>query len=162
MPVEQINILDWINRRFGSNLTDENILHIRDFSLMWNIFERITCNQNFNIQRINQLIVDNNIPFSEFEEELYYFKQRYVSNGNLNYRFHHLNLRNGDRPLVVQQVLLGVNTNNIEKILTCIIIVYRFRNNLFHGIKDIQRIDEQRNNFIVANNIMAKFTNYVN
>lgn len=87
-------------------------------------------------------------------------KQRFVTNGNLNPRFPYLHFRQNDRRSLVEDVLLGINTNNNDIILALIIIVYRYRNNLFHGLKNMQEIDQQKENFDNANNVLKIFLNY--
>ncbi|EXZ17289.1 hypothetical protein M067_4342 [Bacteroides fragilis str. J-143-4] len=36
-------------------------------------------------------------------------------------------------------------------------IIYRYRNNLFHGIKDVTTINYQKDNFIYANKMLKLF-----
>lgn len=74
-------------------------------------------------------------------------KQRFVTNGNLNPRFPYLHFRQNDRRSLVEDVLLGINMNNNE-------------NNLFHGLKNMQEIDQQKDNFDNANNVLKIFLNY--
>lgn len=51
------------------------------------------------------------------------------------------------------------NTADNDIILALIIIAYRFRNIFFHGVKDIQVIEEQRENFENANAILKMVLN---
>ena len=48
--------------------------------------------------------------------------------------------------------ILSNNSANKEEILTSILLIaYRIRNNLFHGLKDFSLIDEQDEMFKVIN-----------
>ncbi|MEO4005821.1 hypothetical protein [Flavobacterium sp. CAU 1735] len=146
---------EWINRRFGTNLNDQDLASVKDFVLIWNIFESSVCLSNFRIQTVENEIQIHHFDILEFQPFLEYFRNRYVTNANLNGRFQHLNFRQNDRQGLVEQVLLGNNTNTWDIILALVIIVYRFRNNLFHGVKDIQVIDEQQTNFENANALLT-------
>ncbi len=156
-----IDLIQWINSRYGTNHTDEDISPVRDFTLLWNIFEREVCDRSFRIEIVRRLINENNIQYENFRENYEYFFNRYVTNGQTNERFNSLNLRENDRPQFVQETLLDPNSNESHKILTCIIIVYRLRNNLFHGNKYIETINNQKENLINAINILVSFLNLI-
>lgn len=151
---------EWINNRFNTNFTDDDLSSIKDFSLIWNVFENVVCQNRFNLQSIENGIINHQMNADNFNAHLQYFKQRYVTNGILNPRFPYLNFRQNDRRPLIEDVLLGVNTNNNDIILALIIIVYRYRNNLFHGLKNMQKIDQQKDNFDNANNVLKIFLNY--
>lgn len=155
-PEKNKTMLDWINQRFNINLQSEDLESIRDFSLMWNLYEKMTCNSNYNLQRITNFVNNRNFQIQDFQEFIGYFRNRYVENGQLNGRYPHLHLRNSDNPQMVEDVLLERNTNTNDIIVVCSTIIYRFRNNLFHGIKDVARINHQRINFEAANSFMRR------
>lgn len=98
----------------------------------------------------------NKIEFEieDFAEPLEYFKNRYVSNGITNGRFVRLNFRANERRKIVEGVLLEQNNSTQDIVLALSIIVYRYRNNLFHGLKKIRHIDKQRENFENANLVL--------
>lgn len=147
---------DWINQRYGTNFTEENLLNVKNFSLIWNVFESTICGNNFSINLIEQELADRNIDVNLFMEILEYFQNRYITNNETNDRFDHLHFRPNDREALVTEVLLGNNVNSNDIILSIIIIVYRFRNNLFHGLKNIQQIDGQNENFQNANIFLSR------
>lgn len=147
---------DWINQRFGTNFTENDLLNVKNFSLIWNVFESTACANHFSINRIEQEIGNRNIDVNNFTDNIAYFKNRYVTNGALNGRFAHLNFRPNDRQALVEDVLLEINTSPNDIILAIVIIVYRYRNNLFHGVKNIQQIDGQNENFQNANTFLTR------
>ena len=51
----------------------------------------------------------------------------------------------------MKQVLRGENNNHADSVAGLLIVIYRLRNNLFHGIKWAYGIQGQRNNFEQAN-----------
>ncbi len=154
-------MLDWINNRFGTAFTNADLESVKDFSLIWNIFERYVCNSNFNIAHVEAQIKVKQFDLAHFQEHLDYFKNRYFENGNVNNRFANLNFRANDRKDLVRDVLNGTITTQHEIILALLIIVYRYRNNLFHGIKDIQLIDQQNENFKISNSFLIKLMDYL-
>ena len=151
---------EWINDRFGTNFSEVDLSSVKDFSLIWNVFENVVCQNNFSIARTEEVIKNSLIDSTEFNSYLEYFKNRYVSNGTFTNRFQYLHFRNNDRRNLVEDVLLGNNTKNNDIILALLIIVYRYRNNLFHGIKRIQEIDKQRENFENANGVIKTLLNH--
>lgn len=155
MPNER----EWLFNRFQTNLDLSNVKSTLYFGLLWNLFEGGVCNQNFDIQLVRTKISLNNMVPADFSQEFAYFKARYITNGNSNQRFNELNLRsgpNGSRELV-KNVLTEVNTNSEDIIASLILIVNRYRNNMYHGIKDVSRILEQEENFSNANSVIVKF-----
>ncbi len=151
---------EWINQRFGVNLNDNDLTSIKDFSLVWNVFEGNVFANRFTITRAETEINNRVFEIAEFQAFLDYFKIRYVQNGATNVRFDNLHFRPSDRKVFVQQVLLDTLTDIREIILAITIIIYRLRNNLFHGLKDIRVIDQQRDNFNQANSFLTTLLNH--
>ncbi|MBP1872023.1 steroid 5-alpha reductase family enzyme [Ensifer adhaerens] len=58
------------------------------------------------------------------------------------------------KPAVVWLVLDGSDNDPRDWLLTALIIVWRFRNNLFHGEKWTHHLQDQRANFTHANGLM--------
>lgn len=145
----------WLNNKYGTNFSEEDLKNIKNFSLIWNVFEANLCGNNFSIQRLQQGLANRNIDVNLFANHLTYFKNRYTENGKLTNHFQFLNFRPNDRQHLVESVLLGIDTNSKNIILAIAIIVYRFRNNLFHGLKEIQYIDQQNQNFEIANSFLT-------
>ncbi|MDW5290987.1 hypothetical protein [Formosa sp. PL04] len=156
-------MIEWINERFGTDFTEEQLINVKDFSLLWNIFENLVCRNHCNVNRLEERLNPVDFEITDFQENLQYFKDRYTENGTTNARFEHLNFRNGDRKEFVANVLLGNEDVTSNIVLALTIIVYRFRNNLFHGLKNFMQINEQEENFKNANqvikSILTHFTN---
>ena len=145
---------EWINNRFETNFTENDLASIKDFSLAWNVFENHVCNNNCSAARLRERLNQIQFEINEFTEPLQYFKNRYIVEGATNERFEHLNFRHNDRRELVAEVLLGNNQEVQDIVLALSIIVYRFRNNLFHGMKQMEFIDQQKENFENANLIL--------
>lgn len=148
-------MIEWINNKFGTNFTENDLKNIKDFSLLWNIFENLVCDRNCTINRIEESLNPIEFQIEDFENHLNYFKERYTADNNTNERFEYLRIVPNARKEFVKQVLLGNDNNTSNKILALAIIVYRYRNNLFHGEKNFMLLNEQEENFSVANQVLT-------
>ena len=152
--------IDWINHRYATQIAEDDLMSIKDFSLFWNIFEATVCDTYYTHSKVSLKLADLNLNVTEFQNNLAYFQNRYVENSDLNNRYSFLHFRDNDNEEIVRKVLLGNTTTSNEKILAIVIIVYRFRCNLFHGNKDIREINYQRENFEQANDFLMKLLNH--
>jgi len=151
---------------FFDNSIDLNIGgmdRVRNFVFLWNIFETFGCNKNADINSIKNLVDEINnrevITLEEFGEYVDYFSNRYYNpNGDTTYSIEGLLFRNYRNDQIAKNEVAAVLTRQEvepKKILkSLLIILYRFRNNLFHGGKQIVNLDTQIDNFICANNIL--------
>ncbi len=155
-----MSIIKWINNRYGVNFDETSIQSVRDFSLIWNAFDSIVCDSNFSIAIFEQQLVGKEFKLADFEAYLVYFRNRYVENGATTKRFNSLHFRQNDREEFVRQVLLGQLNETNEVIIAITIIVYRFRNNLIHGLKELSLIDQQQENFDITKGFLMTLLNY--
>lgn len=142
------------------DLSQEGKDAIMHFSMLWSLFEAQVLNTSASANsievKINAWHKGNLLNEDEFGKFKNYFIQRYIENGEPNYRFEHLHLRNGDKPDLVKAVLKG-EENSIASVLTAmLIIVLRYRNNFFHGIKWAYEFNDQLDNFNTANNLLMR------
>ena len=87
------------------------------------------------------------VDLKTFEPSLNYFRDRYVTDGATNDRFNGLNFRRNDNRELVETVLLGDNDDPTETVKALLTIVFRLRNNLFHGLKWAYQMRDQQANF---------------
>jgi hypothetical protein len=131
---------------------------IANFSLLWSLFEASALNRNASAHRIVALTekwsTSDVLPMKSFAPILDYFKNRYFQNGEATHHFPHLNLRPNDKPDLVESVLRSEDGNPSNTIAAVLIIVFRFRNNLFHGEKWAYDLQGQLQNFNMANDAL--------
>lgn len=157
------NELEWIGSflSFERKLTGDDIESVRNFSLLWNLFEGLVCNKNASAIALENAVLDlqkrDKLKIDDYDKFLQYFANRYIENGETNHRFDSLNLRHGDKPELVEAVLKGNETVPEKVLLGILIIVYRYRNNLFHGEKSIYDLPNQIDNFRNANQLLMVF-----
>jgi hypothetical protein len=153
---------NWLSRNVPgySMLSQEEIGALKTFSLLWSFFENYVLETNANVtsiqNKITQLHTKGLLDINDFKEYLDYFIQRYTENTSLNSRFEYLNLRSNDNRSLVQNVLLGQITDTIEVVSAMLIIVFRYRNNFFHGLKWEYEFKDQLQNFSIANSLICK------
>lgn len=131
---------------------------ILQFTLLWSFFEAKALGNGVSANAILALVQkwerDGRLNVAAFAECLAYFSERCFRNGTATPQFLGLKLRDNDKPALVEAVLKGENTNPSDCIAALLIVVYRLRNNLFHGAKWAYEIRGQLGNFAHANAIL--------
>ncbi|MDO6453956.1 hypothetical protein Q4490_10310 [Neptunomonas phycophila] len=140
-----------------ANLSPEEHEALQRFTLLWTLFEAQVLENNASVRKISEIVDSLDVHVVEgdwFKEQLVYFRERYVEDGNTNYRFGHLHLRNNDNPERVRSVLVENNEDPKTQLIACLTIVYRFRNNFFHGLKWAYGLQDQFDNFTHSANLL--------
>lgn len=152
-----MNPIDWLCAKAPgfNDLTDDERTAVMYFSLLWSFFEAEALQTNACANSILALVHkwagDGRLNITPFAPSLAYFRNRYFNNGTLTENFDGLHLRQNDRPELVSEVLKGENTNPADSVTALLVVVFRLRNNLFHGVKWAYGIRGQLDNFTNAN-----------
>ena len=127
-----------------------------NFAMIWNLFED-RCMDNFaQISTVDDFVntlpsnlnLDVNIIFD-------YFKDRYKVVDNI-YNIESLLWRRNEntyRNFVIEK-FRDTQCSHQNKIKAVLYIIFRLRNNLFHGEKDIAIINEQKQTFVLVNKFL--------
>lgn len=85
-----------------------------------------------------------------------YFKNRYTNNPNYANLFEALRWRDKekDKKDETHRILLDKDSIDKDKIKAILYIIFRLRNNVFHGEKSILTIDQQRETFNLVNSFL--------
>lgn len=133
---------------------------VTDFSLLWSLFENRCLNSNGSASAICDAVAAwddaRSLLPAMVDAELAYFQARYYLNGEFTYHFPDLNFRQNDRQAMVRGVLDGSDADPTHRVATALIIIYRYRNNLFHGPKWDYGLAGQYDNFSNANSLLMK------
>lgn len=155
-------IIDWLRAKaHGFNhLSNEEVSAISDFSLLWSLFEARILDTEGSTSAICD-VVDawqnaGTLDAQSLDLELAYFRQRYFANGAVTDHFKHLHLRKNDQKAFVRAVIDGSNNDPRDCVAAVLIIVFRYRNNLFHGVKWQYKLADQLHNFTAANAVLMK------
>lgn len=153
--------IEWLRPKianFGS-LTQDDVKAITDFALIWSFFEGIALDNHANCREICKNVdswVCRNVEYDFMRPALQYFKDRYYKEGRLTDNYYGLNLKGGDWIDIVQGVMTGHYSDNSTSLKACLIIVYRYRNNLFHGVKwNSNVIDQIRGLYLSGQLLMS-------
>ena len=150
----------WVRSKLrdAPKLRTETLRAVAGFALVWNLFEGLVCNHRANVKQFERVADQINYT-SELEiavsECLSFYHFRYISGGAVNQRFDDLLFRANDKCPHVEAVLKGELTLSTEKMLAILIIAYRIRNNLFHGLKSVHIWDDQANNIAHAAKVLS-------
>lgn len=136
-------------------LSEQERAAITHFAFLWSLFEARALSTRGSSRAIlvltNEWLTRGRLTLEPFSESLLYFQQRYFANGVETHYLSGLNLRPNDCRELVYSVLKGENTSPADCVAALLIVVYRLRNNLFHGTKWAYGIQGQLNNFTHAN-----------
>jgi hypothetical protein len=149
--------LAWIKEQGYSVPEDVSELVI-DFFWLWSLFEFKCLKKNGCAKTIEGWvsIKKTEIPSEEANCFVAYLRDRYLNEGKINAEFSSLNWRKKDRKEFVQGVLEGASPSAPEIYQALLLIVYRFRNNLFHGPKWERLFEGQCENFKRANLLLME------
>lgn len=159
--------LDWINSFYHSYISEDSIQSLYNFVLFWSMFESLVfCDNNNGVARVTAQAICDKIDalnereaftLQQYETALRYFKNRYIHHNSPTQHFINFIFRPNDKKKYVEAVLKADMPSSIDVVKVLLIIVYRLRNNLFHGLKEVPRIYEQEENFRHANMVIKSF-----
>jgi hypothetical protein len=150
----------WLEQRVPgfAALSYEERTAIQQFALLWSLFEGRTLRSEGSARQIMAVIHDGvstgRIRIEPYEDCLEYFRNRYYEAGNFTHYYQQLKLRGNDNAPLVRAVLCRDNNDAADCISAILIVIYRFRNNLFHGQKWEYELAGQLANFKHANGVL--------
>jgi hypothetical protein len=131
---------------------------IMHFALLWSFFEAKVLHSHGSATSIVEVSkgweAEGRLKTELFSDCLMYFRRRYFQNNEFTNHFTGLNFRNKDKQPLVEAVLKGEKKNVADTAAALLIIVYRLRNNLFHGEKWADGLRGQLDNFTNANALL--------
>jgi len=159
-----MSIVDFLRKRFAYTgfdaLSHEEVEGVRDFMLLWSSFEAEMLHSNAGAKVIADLAKDleacgklNSEPFAAAED---YFRNRYWQAGKLSAYAYDLRL---DRyqpkwRSLAEEFISGVGRSAGDRTAGLLLVIYRLRNNMFHGPKWAYGIQGQLDNFRAANSVL--------
>lgn len=152
----------WIaeNTYGGTTLSKTATQAVADFTTMWNFFESTLCQNRATIAAFERIAIRFQAPLPRptkeaIEQCLSFWQFRYRTPNGFGHRFEALYFRPNDKRHHVESVLNGQTTEQSAKTLALMIIVYRLRNNLFHGLKTLDMLNDQVDNLSNASRCLA-------
>ncbi|WP_223508772.1 MULTISPECIES: hypothetical protein [unclassified Pseudomonas] len=155
-------ILAWLTHRAPhfAQLDESERNAIADFSLVWSLFEGAALGGYCSMPEIrafaDRLSENNDIDRCNVNVYLPYLKQRYFVNGELTHHFHNLRIERSGNPAEIVEALCNETASERIKLVGCLGVVFRLRNNLFHGEKWQYQLRDQKQNFTNATNFLMR------
>ena len=145
----------WIK---GHNLDDELIVEIGKFSILWNCFERFQFDNNCNAEKIrfvcSRIFIDKDKQAElakVLNERRSWFGQtipEYVETGL--YPGNARQNRPEDR-MAMEQFMKQEGDDLCQG---CLLVIFRIRNNLMHGLKCVEQLNDQLELFKAVNGVL--------
>ena len=140
------------------NLDDELIIEIGRFSVLWNCFERFQCNNSGNPNSIKAICAkisidkDKEVALTTVLNKRRSFYNMIVS----DYVQQGLFPTGARQPQEDDKRLMEEFLEQSGDDLTCgcLLTIYRIRNNLMHGLKQIEDLNNQLNLFKAVNEVL--------
>ena len=157
-----MDTIDWLQKYAPGfqALSEAERQAITEFSFLWSLFEAKVLNEHGSSNAIvassARWARGGQLTAETFGQELAYSRDRYVADGQFSYHFDYLHLRANDAARLVRRVLTGEDGAPANIAAAVLIIVYRFRNNLFHGLKWSYELQGQLDNFMHANKALMR------
>lgn len=133
---------------------------IKTFALLWILFEAKVMGAEASARKIALAVerwdAAGTLAAELYDAEVAYFRDRYFQNGEFTFRFDKLQLRKWDMPDLIAAGISGDADTPRERVLTVLLIIWRFRNNLFHGAKWAYDLQGQLDNFNHANAVLMQ------
>jgi hypothetical protein len=146
------------NLRGAPHLKTKTIKIVAGFTLLWNLFEDHLCNNHANVNTFENITRDlKSTPKLEkaVNKSMAFYRNRYVQGQEIKPIFYELYFRDNDREEHVKAVLKREIPGIGDKVLALLIIAYRIRNHIFHGLKSVDNWDEQAKNISEASRILS-------
>jgi hypothetical protein len=142
-----------------AQLSQEELTAIHVFTILWTLFEAQALGTNASPAKIIELAEgwgrDGHLESRWFVPTFEYFRDRYTENGQPTQNFDQLFFHYGKTRELTFATLCGNANAQINCVSASLLIVYRFRNNFFHGTKWAYDMKGQRNNFEHASNLLV-------
>jgi hypothetical protein len=162
------NSIKWFSQfsEDGSPIDVSDLQPVLEFALIWNLFERNSCERyvtkrNIRIH-IKQALNDDKIAINKYEPYIAFFREHYSRYNEENFLANQLLpksriLTNDDRRDInlLRGVFAGRKTETRNVIYALFFIAYRVRNNLFHGEKNIYTLHLQKDLFHAINSLIS-------
>ena len=140
------------------NLNDELILEIGKFSVLWNCFKRFQCSNSCSSNKIRTICANISIDKDKEDALATVLNERRSSYNMIipEYVQQGLFPTGARQPQEDDKRLMEEFLKQSGDDLTCgcLLTIYRIRNNLMHGLKQIEDLDTQLDLFKAVNEVL--------
>ena len=142
----------------GENLNDKLVMEIGKFAILWNCFERDYCNNYCKVSEIKKAATLVSIDNEKQAKLSKVLNQRRGSFGldiseYIETRLHPRNARhNSTENKQFMRMFLEQQDEDLR--FGCLLVIFRIRNNLMHGLKCIEQLNDQLELFRAVNDVL--------
>lgn len=133
---------------------------IAHFSLLWSAMEGLVLQNSANptalFDAVKAMEQQERLNVVAYQDSLAYFRNRYFQGGEFTHHFEQLLFRPRDRRPLVEAVLNDKDNDPASVVAALLLIIYRLRNNLFHGAKWAYGIKGQQMNFSHGSDVLMR------
>ena len=154
--------IEWLRARVpGFDFLQEDELQaICDFTLLWSLFEARMFPGGVSAQAICEMVErwsdTGSLSDDPYASEFEYIQSRYYARNEFTHQFYDLRFRRNNREALVRSALDGTDNSLVARATVTFIVIYRYRNNLFHGAKWDYDLAGQQANFSIAISALMK------
>lgn len=134
------------------SLQQDTVLSIGKFAILWNIFEREKCNNSCTVSKIEKLAFNTSDKWQRLAEVLKHRQEQFgLTEGQYIARKLRQQGLNSER---IEKINKFLQSDGKTNIVGGLFAIYRIRNNMFHGLKEYQMLDGQKELFNAVNNVL--------
>ncbi len=141
-------------------ISEDTLIEIGKFSVLWNMLEKKFFNYNLGIAQIKEKIKTISFDCESVRKLKDAINDRKLA---LNvekwkdYYDYHIEDENAHHLLEeYKSEIIDFIENNNNNTYGCLLFIYKIRNNLFHGLKDVYDLDNQVGLFRAINGVLEK------
>ena len=142
----------------GNNLDDKLVIEIGRFSILWNCFERFQCDNACNPTKIK--LISQNIKIDKNKEVqlAQVLNERRSWFGQVISEYVEMGLypgnarQNQEEDRLLMEKFMEQKEEDVR--CGCLLVIYRIRNNLMHGLKCIEQLNDQLKLFEAVNGVL--------
>lgn len=139
-------------------LNDETVMELGKFAVLWNLFEKEFCDQNCNPKELREvatkIIIDEEIMQSfavAINARCIWFEMMISEYARKSLHPENAKMSSEEEIEYMEKFLRWEKDN---RVLGCLLIMNRIRNNLMHGLKIAEQLDDQIELFKAVNMVL--------
>ena len=142
----------------GEKLNDELVMEIGKFSILWNCFERFQCDNLCNPKKIKKVYSLLSIDKEEQAKLAKVLNKRRSWFGQVIPEYVETGLypgnarQNQEEDRLLMEKFMEQKEDDLR--CGCLLVIYRIRNNLMHGLKCIEQLNDQLELFQAVNGVL--------
>lgn len=142
----------------GENLKDELVIEIGKFAILWNCFERYHCDNLCNPTKIKSIYSSISIDKNKQTELARVLNKRRSWFGQIIPDYVETGLHPGNARMSraeerhLMEEFMGQKSEDMRS--GCLLVIHRIRNNLMHGLKCIEQLNDQLELFRAVNGVL--------